>query len=30
MKLECCDEFVEVAQNPVLHPHLEIQLMYEQ
>jgi hypothetical protein len=30
MKLEHCDEFVEVAQNLVLHPHLEIQIMYAQ
>jgi hypothetical protein len=30
MKLERYDEFVEVAQNSVLHPHPEIQLMYTQ
>jgi hypothetical protein len=30
MKLEHCDEFVEVAQNPVLHPHPKIQVMYAQ
>jgi hypothetical protein len=28
IKLERCDEFIEVAQNPVLHPHPEIQFLY--
>jgi hypothetical protein len=28
--LEHCDEFAEVAQNQVLHPHPKIQHMYTQ
>jgi hypothetical protein len=30
IKLERYDDFVEVAQNLILHPHPEIQLMYTQ
>jgi hypothetical protein len=30
MLLEHCDEFAEVAQNQVLHPHPKIQHMYTQ
>jgi hypothetical protein len=30
MKIKRRNQFVEVAQNPILHPHPEIQLMYAQ